>query len=156
MSKQYPKRISILVAEDYEPFRRLVSLILEPAPELQIVSEVSDGQLAVQAAQEMQPDIILMDIGLPTLNGLEAAQQIRTISPRSKILFVTQESSLEVIQKGFRLGAWAYVLKTDAEAELLTAIRLVVNWQKFASSGCLQRASRLGQADAGTPSAAIT
>src|SRR5271170_4203313 len=84
--------IRVLVVDDYEPFRQFICSTLRKRPELQIVGEVSDGLEAVQKAQELQPDLIVLDIGLPTLNGIEAARRIRSVSPESKILFVSQES----------------------------------------------------------------
>lgn len=82
--------ISVLVVEDYEPFRRFICSTLGKRPELLIVGEVSDGLEAIQKAQELQPGLILLDVGLPTLNGIEAARQIREFFPESKILFVSQ------------------------------------------------------------------
>ena len=85
--------IRILVVEDHEPFRRFVCSTLAKRPEMHIVAEATDGLEAVQKAEELQPDLILFDVGLPKLNGIEAARRIRTVSPESKILFVSQESS---------------------------------------------------------------
>ena len=96
--------VRILVVEDYEPFRRFVCSTLGKTPELQIIGEASDGLEAVQKAEELQPDLILLDIGLPTLNGIEAARRIRKLSPESKILFVSQESSADVVQEALSVG----------------------------------------------------
>jgi DNA-binding NarL/FixJ family response regulator len=90
--------IRVLVVDDFEPFRRLVAKVLQRQPELQIICEVSDGLEAVQKAEEMQPDLVLLDIGLPNLNGIEAAQRIRELSPKSRILFVSQETSSDLVQ----------------------------------------------------------
>jgi DNA-binding NarL/FixJ family response regulator len=87
--------IRVLVVDNFEPFRRLVAKVLQRQPELQIICEVLE---AVQKAEEMQPDLVLLDIGLPSLNGIEAAQRIRELSPKSKILFVSQETSTNVVQ----------------------------------------------------------
>ena len=76
----------VLVVDDNEPWRRFFSTELQKQPELEIIGQVSDGLEAVQKAQQLQPDLILMDIGLPTLNGIEAARRIRDVSPTSKIL----------------------------------------------------------------------
>jgi len=81
--------VRILLVEDFEPFRKLIHRLLEPNPGLQIVAEVADGQEAVQQAAELKPALILLDIGLPSLSGLDAARQIRKLSPDSKILFVS-------------------------------------------------------------------
>ena len=82
--------LSVLVVEDYEPFRRFICSTLAKRPGLQIVGEVSGGLQAVQKAQELQPDLILLDIGLPKLNGIEAARRISRLEPAAKILFFSQ------------------------------------------------------------------
>src|SRR5712671_436231 len=82
--------VRVLVADDFAPWRRLLHTILREKPELQVVCEVSDGLEAVQKARELQPDLILLDIGLPTLSGIEAARRIRSIAPKAKILFVSE------------------------------------------------------------------
>jgi len=106
--------VRVLVVDDYAPFRRLVCSTLSKRSELQIVAEVSDGLEAVHKAEELQPDLIVLDIGLPTLNGIEAARRIRKLSPKSKILFVSQESSADVVQESLGLGALGYVVKAQA------------------------------------------
>ena len=127
--------IRVLVVEDFAPFRKIIFSTLEKNPSLQIVGEVSDGLEAVRKAEELQPDLILLDVGLPTLNGIEAARQIRRVSPESKIVFVSQESSHDVVQKAFDLGAWGYVLKTRAASDLLAAVKAVLASRQFASDG---------------------
>jgi DNA-binding NarL/FixJ family response regulator len=88
------RSIRVLVAEDYAPFRRFLASIIQSGPGLQIICEVEDGLEAVQKAGALQPEVVLLDIGLPRLNGIEAARQIRNLSPKSKILFVSQERLL--------------------------------------------------------------
>jgi len=126
--------IRVLVVDDYEPFRRFVRSTLERRPELEIVREASDGLEAVRQAEELQPDLILFDLGLPTLNGIEATRRVRKLSPNSKILFVSQESSADIAQEAFRSGALGYVAKTDAGRELLTAVNTVLRGEVFTSS----------------------
>jgi CheY-like chemotaxis protein len=101
--------VRILVVDDFEPWRRFVSSMLLKKPGLQIVGETLDGLQAVQRAVELKPDLILLDIGLPGLNGIEAARKIRNLVPESKIIFLTQESSAEVVQEALSLGARGYV-----------------------------------------------
>lgn len=132
----------VLVVEDYEPWRRFISTTLQKQSELQVICEASDGLEAVKKAEELQPDLILLDVGLPSLNGLEAARQIRKLSPQSKILFVSQESSAEVVQEALALGALGYVLKTRAGSELLAAVEAVRQGRQFICSG-LSRDSKL-------------
>ena len=124
----------VLIVEDFLRFRRFVCSTLGTNPELQIVGEASDGLEAVQKAEELKPDLILLDIGLPSLNGIDAARQIRKISPESKIIFLSQESSADVIEEAFSLGAWAYVVKTCAESDLLAAVDSVLRGKQFVSS----------------------
>ena len=122
------------MVEDFVPFRRFIRSTLEKRPDLQIVCEVSDGSEAVQKAVELKPDLILLDIGLPELSGIEAARQIRKLVSESKIIFVTSESSAEVAQEALALGAWGYVVKASAGSELLAAVEAVIAGKKFVSS----------------------
>ena len=123
--------VRILVVDDYDPFRRFICSTLAKRPELQIVREVIDGFQAVQRAEELQPDLIVLDIGLPSLNGIEAARRIREVSPKSKILFVSQECSVDLVQEALRTGARGYVVKTDAGSELLEAVNTVLRGDGF-------------------------
>jgi DNA-binding NarL/FixJ family response regulator len=127
--------VRVLVVEDQEPFRRFVCSTLGKRPELQIVCEVSDGQDAVRKAGELHPDLILLDVGLPSLNGIEAAQQIRKLSHKSKILFVSQESDTDVVQEALRIGALGYVVKVNAASDLLPAVEAVCQGERFVSAG---------------------
>jgi DNA-binding NarL/FixJ family response regulator len=127
--------IRVLVAEDYEPFRRFVRSTLGKRPGLQVVGEVSDGLQAVHKAEELQPDLIVLDLGLPTLNGIEAARRIRKLAPDSKILFLSQESSVDTVQEVLGLGALGYVVKTHAGSELLPAIEAVLRGEQFVGNG---------------------
>jgi DNA-binding NarL/FixJ family response regulator len=125
----------VLVVDDYEPFRRFICSTLRRRPEAHIVCEVSDGLEAVQKAEELQPDLIVLDIGLPTLDGIEAARRIRKLAPKSKILFVTQESHADVVQEALHLGAQGYILKAHAGSELLAAVEAVRQGRRFVSAG---------------------
>ena len=124
----------IVVTEDYEPFRRFVRSILDLRPEWQIISEVSDGREAVQKAEVLKPDLILMDIGLPGLNGMEAARRIRKLSPKTKILFVTLETSPDALQEALNSGAVGYVVKKDAGRDLAAAVEAACSGRRFISS----------------------
>jgi len=125
--------VRILLVEDFEPFRNLIRILLEGKSGLQIIAEVADGQEAVHKAAELKPGLILLDIGLPSLNGIAAARRIRERSPDSKILFVTQESSPEVVQEALSLGASGYVVKTRVASDLLLAVEVVLQGGSFVS-----------------------
>ena len=123
----------ILVVEDHEPFRRFIRLGLQER-EHRIIGEVSDGLEAVQLAEELQPDLILLDIGLQRLNGIEAAKRIRGVAPNAKLLFVSLESSSEVVEEILRLGAHGYVHKQRADRDLQPAIDAVLEGKRFVSN----------------------
>ena len=119
------------MVEDSEPFRNFICSTLRERPELQIVDRVSDGLQAVRRAEELQPDLIVIDIGLPSLNGIEAARRIRKLSPKSRILFLSQESSVDVVREVLGTGASGYVYKPDAGRELLEAVSAVLRGERF-------------------------
>lgn len=129
--------IRVLVADDYGDWRRQVRVLLEGRPDLRIVGEVADGKDAVDTAEELKPDLILLDVGLPTLNGLEAAQQIRHVSPNSKILFLTQNNSPDLVQAALSAGALGCVYKLYAARELLEAVDAILRNQQFFSSSLM-------------------
>jgi DNA-binding NarL/FixJ family response regulator len=124
----------VIVVEDHEPFRRFVCWTLEKRTELRVIAEASDGLEAVQKVEELQPDLIVLDVGLPSLNGIEVARRIRKVSPKSKILFLSQESSADVVEEAFRSGALGYVVKVQAGSELLTAVSAVLRGETFAGA----------------------
>jgi DNA-binding NarL/FixJ family response regulator len=118
--------VRILVVDDYEPWRRVISRTLEKQPELQIIGEVTDGLVAVQKGEELRPDLVLLDIGLPRLDGIEAARRLRRLSPQSKIIFVSQWSSADLVQEALDVGAEGFVSKMDVGSKLLPAINAIV------------------------------
>jgi CheY-like chemotaxis protein len=126
--------IRILVADDYEDWRRQVRLLLRVHPEWQVICEVSDGLAAVQKSEELGPDLILLDIGLPGLNGIEAARRIRQLSPNSRIVFLSADNSLDVVQVALSTGAQGYVYKTRASNDLLPAIDAVLRGKQFVTA----------------------
>ena len=128
-------KIRILLVDDNEPFRQFVASTLRNHQNLNLIGEAGDGLEAVQRAEALQPDLILLDIGLPGLNGIEAARRVRELAPEAKIIFLTQESSDDVVHEALSLGAWGYVVKVQAGRELLVAVNMVMQGQRFVSSG---------------------
>ena len=122
--------LRILVVDDFEPWRRFVSNTLEKG-DLQIVLQVQDGLEAVYKAERLRPDLILLDIGLPTLDGIKAARRIRDVSPNSKILFLTEQSCPEIAQAALDAGGAGYVVKSDGGKELLTAVNALRKGQRY-------------------------
>jgi len=131
----------ILVVEDHEPFRRVMCALLRQRADVSIVGEARDGLEAVHRAEALQPDVVMLDIGLPSLNGVEAAGRIRTVAPNAKLLLVTNEVSPDVVEEAFRRGAHGYVYKPRAQRDLLHVIEAVLRGGRFVSSG-LERIAR--------------
>jgi PAS domain S-box-containing protein len=131
----------VLIVDDHEAWRRFISTTLQKRSETHAISEAYDGSQAVQAAQQIQPDLILLDIGLPILNGIEAARQIRDLSQTSKILFISENRSWSMAEEALRTGAKGYVVKSDAGRELLPAINAVLEGKRFVSTSLKRRDS---------------
>ena len=127
--------VRILLVDDFQPFLRFISSTLQERPDWQVIGTASDGLEAVQKAEELQPDLILLDIGLPKLNGIEAARRIGKRAPQSKILFLSQETSTDVVREALRLGGRGYVLKARAQQDLLAAVEAVLQGKQFVSTG---------------------
>jgi DNA-binding NarL/FixJ family response regulator len=123
--------VRILIVDDFGPWRQAVRGILQSSVEFEVVHEGSDGLEAVQKYKELQPDLVLLDVGLPKLNGLEAASQIRAISPEAKILFLSENHSYDVMREALRIGAAGYVVKSDAVNDLVPAMRAALLGEEF-------------------------
>jgi CheY-like chemotaxis protein len=126
--------VRILVVDDFALLRQFVVGLLGKRPELQVVGEASDGLETLQRAVELRPDLILLDIGLPNLSGIEVARRVRTLVPHAKILFFSAESFPDTVQEALSAGAFAYVHKQRA-SDLLPAIDAVLAGKRFVSSG---------------------
>lgn len=123
--------VRILLVDGSEPFRLLLSSILKEQPGFQIVGEVSDGAEAIQRAMEVKPDLVVLDIDLPGLSGIEVTRQIRCCSPDSRMLFLTLNNDAELAREALRAGARGYALKFDAVPELVVAAKTVLSGKRF-------------------------
>ena len=119
--------LRVLVVEDFVPFSQLICSKLAERPDVLVIGEASDGLEAVHTAEKLKPDLILLDIGLPTMSGIEAGRQIRKLCPESKIIFVSQESDPDVVQAALSVGALGYVVKTMAGGELGVLVQWFVS-----------------------------
>lgn len=133
--------IRVLVVDDYEPWRRFVSSTLQQKPRIRIIGEASDGAEAVRKAQELQPDLIFLDIGLPEVNGIQAARRILELVPQAKIIFLSAISSQGIAEETMQIGASGYVVKSSARSELLPALESVLQGGRFVSTGLGQSKS---------------
>ena len=125
--------VRVIVVDDSREFRDLLLAILHAQPELQVIGEACNGEEAVRKIQALRPDLVLLDLGLPTLNGFEVIRITRKTTLQSKIIFVSQESSPDVVHEALSLGAYGYVLKSDVEHELLPAVSNVLEGKTFLS-----------------------
>ncbi len=122
--------IRVLVVDDFEPWRRAVRSILGKDSDFEVVDECTDGPEAVRKSGLLQPDVVLLDVQLPGINGFVAAQQIMQISPKTKILFLSAQRSFEVVREALKLGA-GMISKTDAHRDLLPTIRTILRDKPF-------------------------
>jgi DNA-binding NarL/FixJ family response regulator len=130
-----PATVRVLVVDDYDPWRSFTVSTLQKQPGFEVVGEVSDGLEAVLAAARLQPDLILLDIGLPTLNGIEAARRMHERSPRSRILFVSENRYPDIAEEALATGgAGGYVVKSEAASDLMPAVEAVLRGRQFVSA----------------------
>jgi len=125
--------VRILLVDDFAPFRSYVRRILEEHSEWEVIGEVADGIDVLQMAAEQRPDLILLDIGLPRLNGIDAAHQLAAMVPPPKIIFLTSHCAADVVRAALSAGAMGYVVKWDANRELLRAMKAVMAGKQFVS-----------------------
>jgi DNA-binding NarL/FixJ family response regulator len=116
----------VLIVDDHAFIRRGVQTILDPFPEWEFCGEADNGKDAIRLADELKPEVIIMDVSMPGLNGIEATRAIRKTQPAVKIVLLTLHESAELLRSGFRAGARGYLLKTDAEQELVKALTAVI------------------------------
>lgn len=124
-------KIRVLLVDDHAVLRAGIRALLDMQPDIEVIGEAGDGRQAVERVRELHPDVILMDIGMPGLDGMAATREILASNPRSRVLFLTQHENKEYILPALKLGAAGYVLKRAEGDELITAIRTVHNGGTF-------------------------
>jgi DNA-binding NarL/FixJ family response regulator len=140
--------LRVLLVDDFEPWRQFLRSVLRKLPQLSVIGEESDGLSAVHTAEHLKPDLIVLDISLPNVNGIEAARRIRKVSPNSKILFASADRSWETVEAALETGAGGYLVKTDAGSELLPAVDAVLRGVQFVSPSVAGgRAARAAEND---------
>lgn len=126
--------VRVLVVDDFDPWRAFVVQHLKEHPHFRVLGCASDGLEGVQKAEELQPDLILLDISLPKLNGIELARKVRKLVPKARILFLSSNDDPDVVRAAFCAGGAGYVLKADAEGALLPGMEVVLLGKQFVSS----------------------
>jgi len=114
--------LRILIADDHEVVRRGLAALLQQQPDWQVCGEAGDGREAVEKAQQLQPDVVILDIGMPSLNGLEATRQMLKANPKARILILTLHDSDQMVRDVLNAGARGFLLKSDAASELVAAV----------------------------------
>jgi two-component system, NarL family, response regulator NreC len=123
----------VLIVDDHTFIRRGIQSILNSSPDWDYCGEAENGVAAIRLAAELKPDVIIMDVSMPGLNGLEATRVIHEAQPDIKIVLLTLHDSIEVLRSGFQAGAQGYLLKSEAEQELLRALRSVTTEKVYIS-----------------------
>ncbi len=153
------RRLRIILADDHVTMRRGLCLLIDNEPDMQVVSEVSDGAAAVREAAALTPDVIVMDISMPGMNGLVATRMLKQIQPAAAIVTLTRHADDAYVQELLRAGVSGYVLKQSAPSELLQAIRAAAAGGQYLDSTLTARVTALvvGRANRpNRPSAALT
>ena len=123
--------LRILIADDHEVARRGIRALLEAHPGWEVCGEASDGREAVNSARELKPDVVLLDIGMPSLNGLDATRQIIAATPETRILILTMHDSEQVVREVLAAGALGFLLKSDAGRDLIAAVEAIQHRRTF-------------------------
>jgi DNA-binding NarL/FixJ family response regulator len=133
-------KLRILLAEDHETIRDGLKLLINSQPDMEIVGEADNGRVALQLAQELLPDVVVMDVSMPELNGLQATKKLKQKCPQIKVLTLTRHTDDGYLQQLLQAGASGYVLKQSKSAELLRAIRAVVAGQTYLDPAITEKA----------------
>jgi two-component system response regulator NreC len=131
--------LRIVIAEDHATVREGIRMIVEAQPDMDVVGEAGDGRQAIEMARELEPDIVLMDISMPNLNGLKAAATLKRVMPDIKILTLTRHTDEAYLQELFQAGISGYVLKQSSAVHLLDAIRTIVKGENYLDPGVTQK-----------------
>lgn len=129
------KSVRVLLVDDFKPFRQWARSKLESQKQFELVGEATGAVEAIQKTQELRPDLIVLDVVLPDINGIEAARQICRLVPSTKILFLSRHADEDIAQCALSVGAKGYVVKSDAERDFLPALEKVLRGGEFVSSG---------------------
>ena len=132
----------VLVVDDYEAWRRHVCTLLQTDGRWRIVGEASDGPEAVEKARALEPDLILLDVGLPTLTGIEAARRILALHPDARIVFLSEHRSWDVVEAALGTRARGYIVKSDVGSDLPTVLQAIADGKRFISTSALEPALR--------------
>lgn len=134
--------ISILLVDDFEPWLRFLEERISETPEMRVIGRALDGLEAIQKAEQLQPDLILLDVGLPMLNGIEAAAQIKKVAPKAAILFVSESHDPIVVRDALNAGGQGFVLKTKVVQDLRAGIEAALIGERFISSEIIESNDR--------------
>ena|SRR5215470_12073137 len=125
--------VRVLIVDDFTEWRQVIRGIVSGMPQVEIAGEAANGLEAVEKAQQLQPDLILLDIGIPGLNGIEAARQIAKVCPKSKIAFLTENRCYELVEEALQVGASGYILKSHFDSELISGVAAMLKGKQFVS-----------------------
>jgi DNA-binding NarL/FixJ family response regulator len=128
------RRVSILIADDHPVVRRGLKALLETRPGWRVVAEAKSGREALQKAKDVRPDVAILDISMPGLNGLDTTALIRQSSPKTRVLILTMHAGEELVERAVQAGASGYVLKSDAEDDLISAVSSLLSNRAFFTS----------------------
>jgi DNA-binding NarL/FixJ family response regulator len=131
--------IRVLLVDDHEIARRGIRSVLARDANLDVIAETADGEEAVKKAGELHPAVILLDISLPGISGIQAARRIRVVSPETRIIFLSQHDSVQIAKDAMSVGAHGYVVKSDAGHDLLAAITAAREDRTFVSRSLVAR-----------------
>jgi DNA-binding NarL/FixJ family response regulator len=121
----------ILVVDDHPVTRKTICALLRAQPDFDVICDATNGTEAVIQAMDLKPDVVVLDIGMPGMNGLDAARLIKKAAPSAEILFLSQHAELETIRQAFRVGGRGYVVKSDAGRELISAVHAVLAKNRY-------------------------